>query len=91
MPQRGAELQRRDHAERDRLAVQQAVARRRLQRVPDGVAEVQDRAPARFRLVRRDHVGLHPNRARDDLDAAASTDSVRARAFEQVEQAGDRR
>ena len=47
--QHGAEIQRRDHAERHRLAVQQAVTRRRLQRVPDGVAEVQDRAPARSR------------------------------------------
>ena len=51
--QHRAEIQGGDHPQRDRLAVQQAVARSRLQSVTDGVTEVQDRPPARLALVGR--------------------------------------
>ena len=67
---RGAERQRGDHAQRHRLAVQQVVARRRLERVADGVAEVQDRAPAALVLVLGDDLRLHAHRARDQLQVA---------------------
>ena len=66
-PQARAQLQRGDHPQRHRLAVEQIVSRGRLQRVADRVAEVEDGTPPGLRLVLGDHPRLHPHRARHQL------------------------
>ncbi len=51
-----------DHAPAHRFAVQQPpVVRFCLQRVADGVSEIQDAALAAFPLVGAYHLGFHPN------------------------------
>ena len=59
-PAPGGEFERQRHAERDRLAVQQPVGetRRRLERVAEGVAEIEQHAVAGLALVARDDRGL---------------------------------
>ncbi len=71
-PRRAENSKRQRHAERDRLAVQQPVgeAGGGLERVPEGVAEIEQRALAGLALVARDDRGL---------GAAAGGDRVLAR------------
>ena len=59
------------HAEPDRLAVQQPVgeAGRRLERVAEGVAEIEQRAVAGLALVARDDRGLGAAAHRDGVFA----------------------
>ena len=89
-PQRSAQLQRRDHPQRHRLPVQEAVARGRLQRVADGVTEVQDGAPAGLGLVLGHHLGLHAHRARHQL-AHQLGRKIRRALLDEVEDGRDRR
>src|ERR1700722_11349052 len=60
-PARGGKIEGERHAERDRLAMQQPVgkSRRRLEGVPERVAEIEQRTVAGLALVARDYVGLH--------------------------------
>ena len=66
------------HAAADRLAMQPgAIAQARLDRVAEGVAEIEDRAQARLALVAGDDVGLDSQRA---LAPRAPAPACRARA-----------
>ena len=68
----GREIEGERHAERHRLAMQQAAGevRRRLEGMAEGVAEIEQRAIAGLALVARDDLGLH---------AAAGGDRMLAR------------
>ena len=57
------------HAERDRLAMEEPVgkSRRCLQRMGEGVAEVEERAVAGLALVAGNDRGLHPAARRDGM------------------------
>src|SRR6185503_11079700 len=68
-PLPGRELARQRHAERDRLAVQKTlrVAGRRLERVAEGVAEIEQSTLAGLALVAADDRGLHPATGRDGV------------------------
>ena len=62
-----AQVDGRAHAERHRLAVQEArVAGFGFERVPEGVAEIEDAPQAAFALVGRNHFGLDAHRIGDD-------------------------
>ena len=63
----GGELERADDAERDRLAMQEFVGKagRCLERMPEGVAEIEQRAVAGLALVARHDRGLAAARDRD--------------------------
>ena len=72
-PRRHAEGQRRQHAVADRLPVPETpVARDRLQRMADRVAEIQDAPEAGLVLVGRHHGGLDAARFGDDGGSGAA-------------------
>src|SRR5665213_3924118 len=60
-PHRRPQVQGHHHTQRDGLTVKQVVSGGGLEGVADGVTEVEDRAPAPFGLVGRDHLGLDPH------------------------------
>ncbi len=71
------ETERRDEADRYRLAVAiAAVAARRLDRVADGVAEVEHRAQPRVVLVGGDDVELRPRAVEDERGDRRGVDRV---------------
>ena len=79
------------HAQRHRLAVQKArVGGLGFERVPEGVAEIQDAPQIAFPLVGGDHFGFHAHRFGDDVvdGAGDSRQHVALPIGEELEQAG---
>ena len=61
-------MKRRDHAPGDGFAVQQrTITARRLNRMAEGVAEIENHAHTKLPLIQADHLGLHPDGGRDHL------------------------